>query len=174
MRFLLYSLVSSNSFVLPINPFLIFFFHLNLFDGVCFQYSQVFVRFLFYDHCNFFLALVVLFLPSRVVSRFSLLAWRIFLFWIPMSWLDIPTARIRVSSSFSFLANSFILSMNIRWLIFSSDLVSFYPLVHFLIMWISGIIAIPNYNGVDAFPRKISLWSCTTAKLFSPAFSFTL
>ena len=35
---------------------------------------------------------------------------------------DTLTARIRVFNSFSFLANTLISSMNIRWLIFSYDL----------------------------------------------------
>ena len=49
---------------------------------------------------------------------------------IPMSWLYILTSYIRVSS-YSFFANSLISSMYIRWLIFSCDLLSLYPAVHF-------------------------------------------
>ena len=34
--------------------------------------------------------------------------------------------------------------MYIRWLIFSCDLLSLYPAVHFLSSWLSGIMAIMN------------------------------
>ena len=37
--------------------------------------------------------------------------------------------------------------MFIKWLIFSSDLLSLYPVVHFLSMWLNGIMAIMNSNG---------------------------
>ena len=77
-----YSLVSSSFLVLRRNPLKIFF-HLSLFDDVRFQYSQVFVSFLFSEHSDFFLGLVVLFVLSCVVSCFSLLACRIFLCRIP-------------------------------------------------------------------------------------------
>ena len=54
ISFRLYSLVLSSFLVLLRYSFLIFFFHLSLFDGVCFHYSQVFVRFLFSERSNFF------------------------------------------------------------------------------------------------------------------------
>ena len=38
--------------------------------------------------------------------------------------------------------------MYIRWLIFSCDLQSLHPAVHFLSMWLSGIMAIMNSKGV--------------------------
>ena len=47
------------------------FFH--SFDGVSFQYSQILVSFLFTGRSDFFLDLVVLFLLSIPVFRFSLL-----------------------------------------------------------------------------------------------------
>ena len=56
---------------------------------------------------------------------------------IPMSWVC-----IRVSNSFSFLVNSLMSSMYIRWFIFSGDLVSLYPAMHFLSMWLSVIMPI--------------------------------
>ena len=46
IRFLLHSFVSSSFLVLLRYSFLIFFFHLHLFDGVSFQDAQVFVSFL--------------------------------------------------------------------------------------------------------------------------------
>ena len=48
--------------------------------------------------------------------------------------------------------------MYIRWLIFSCNFGSLYPSVHFLSMWMSGIIAIINSNGDSASPRNIPLW----------------
>ena len=90
---------------------------------------------------------------------------------IPMSWLNILTASIRVSNSFSFLANSLI-SMYIRWVIFSCYLLSLYPLVHFRSMWLSGVSAVTNNNGDSASPWNITLW--IFAKLFPPAVNFTL
>ena len=54
MRFLLYSLVSSSFLVLLRYSFLNFF-HLYLFDSICFQYSQIFLSFLFSEHTDLFL-----------------------------------------------------------------------------------------------------------------------
>ena len=93
---------------------------------------------------------------------------------IPMSWLYIITVCIRVSKSFSFLANSLISSMYIRWLIFSCDLLSLYPSVYFLGMCLSGIIAIINRNGNRTSPWNILPWIFASAKLFSPAVNSTL
>ena len=93
---------------------------------------------------------------------------------IPMSLLYIITAYIRVSNCFSFLTNSLMLSMYIRWLIFSCDLVSLYPPGHFLSMWLSGIIAITNSNVESTFSWNIPLWIFTSARLFPPAINFTL
>ena len=58
-----------------------FFFHLHLLDGVRSQYSQIIVGFFFSD-------LLILFLPSYVVFRFSLLTWHIFLWQISSLCLD--------------------------------------------------------------------------------------
>ena len=44
------------------------------------------------------------------------------------------------------------LSMYIKWLIFSCDLLSMYPAVHFLSMGLSGIMAIINSNGDSESP----------------------
>ena len=60
-----------------------FFFHLHLFDGIHFQNSRVFVGFLFSECSEFFLVLVILFLPSHVIFCSSLFEWHIFLFQIP-------------------------------------------------------------------------------------------
>ena len=113
--------------------------------------------------------MVVPFRPSAVVA-----AWRIFPCQIPLLCrLYIFTACIRVSNSFSFFANSLMSSMYIRWLIFSCDLVSLYPAVHFLCMWLSGIIAIIKSNGDSASLWNITLWIFASAKLFAPAVNST-
>ena len=90
----------------------------------------------------------------------------------PMSWLYILTACIRVSSSFSFFANSYMSSMYIRGLTFSYDLLSLYPAVHFLSMLLSGIISIINSNGDSVSPWNTH-WIFASAKLFPPAVNFT-
>ena len=64
--------------------------------------------------------------------------------------------------------------MYIRWLIFSCDFLSLYPAVHFLSMWLSGIMAIMNSKGDSASPGKIPLWIFVSDKLLSPAVSSTL
>ena len=92
---------------------------------------------------------------------------------IPMSWLYILTEWMRVSSSFSFFANCFMLSMYIRLLIFSCDLLSLYQAVHFLSICLSGIIAIMNSKGDSASPWNIPLWVFVSAKLLPPAVYFT-
>ena len=57
---------------------------------------------------------------------------------IPTFWLYILTACIKISNSFSIFANSLMSSMYIKRLIFSCELQSLYPAVHFLSMWLSG------------------------------------
>ena len=64
MRFLLSSFVS-NSFLVLLRYS--FFFHLCLFDGVCFQYSQEFVSFIFSECSDFFLDSVVLRLIIMII-----------------------------------------------------------------------------------------------------------
>ena len=92
---------------------------------------------------------------------------------IPISWQYLPTACIEVFSSFSFLASILMSSMYIRWLIFNCDLVSLYLPVHFLSMWFSGIITIPNSNGDSAYSLKIPLWILTSVRLLPQAVSST-
>ena len=98
----------------------IFFFHLLLFDGVSFQDTKCL-------YVSFSPSVLILSIRCRLplfitsMSHFSTPNS------IPMSWLYILTACIRVSRSFSFFANSLMLSMHIRWLIFFCDLLSLYP-----------------------------------------------
>ena len=53
MRLLLCSLVLCSFLVFQGYSLIIFFFHLRMFDGVRFQYSQVFVSFIFSERYNF-------------------------------------------------------------------------------------------------------------------------
>ena len=64
--------------------------------------------------------------------------------------------------------------MYIKWLIFSCELLSFYLAMHFLSMWLSGIIAIMKSNGDSASPWKIPLWIFASAKFLPPAVNSTL
>ena len=93
------------------------------FDGVPFQYSQVFRSFLFSERSDF--SWFGSSIPS-VRCRFPLLIISMAYFSMPnsilISWLYFLTNSIRVFNSFSFLANSLMSSMYIRWLIFSSNL----------------------------------------------------
>ena len=50
---------------------------------------------------------------------------------------------------------------------------SFYPAVHFMSVWLSGIIPIINSNGDCASPRNIPLWIFDSTKLFPPAVNST-
>ena len=92
----------------------------------------------------------------------------------PMSRLYILTLCIRVSSSFSFFANSLMSSMYIKWLTFSCELLSLYLAVHFLRMWLSGIMTIMNSKGDRASPWKIPLWIFASVNLLPPAVKSTL
>ena len=65
-------------------------------------------------------------------------------------------------------------SMYIRLLIFSCDLLSLYPAVHFLSMWFSDIMAIMNSKGDSASPWKMPLWVFVSAMFLPPAVSSTL
>ena len=100
-----------------------------------------------------------------VMCRFPLLIVSVVLFSmpnsIPLFWVYILSFCIKVFSSFSFLANTLMSSMYIRWLIFSSDLLCFYPR-----MWLSGIIAIINSNGDSTSSMNIPHWIIASAKFF--------
>ena len=93
---------------------------------------------------------------------------------IPMSWLYSLAACIRASSSSPFLANSLMSSIYIKWLIFSCDLHSLYPTVHFLSKWLSSIMVIMNSKGDRTSPWKIRLWIFASVKLLPPAVNSTL
>ena len=165
MRVLLCGLVLSSS-----PELLKKLFHLRLFDDVCFQYSQVYVSFLFSEHFGSSIPFVICRFPLVIISmtHFSMPNS------IPISSLYLLIAFIKVSNSVSFLANSLIPSIYIRWLIFSCDLWSLYPPVRFLSMCFSDIVAITKSNGDSATPWKVSLGIFTSAKLFPLAVSSTL
>ena len=75
---------------------------------------------------------------------------------------------------FHIFANNLMSSMYIRWLIFSCDLLSLYPVAHFLSMWFSGIMAIMNSKDDSASPWKMPLWIFVSAMLLPLAVSSTL
>ena len=160
IRFLLESFVSSSFFSSPEIFFLNFVFYLHFFDGVSLQDSQLFEGFVFFERSNFVLNTNGSSTPS-VLCRLSLFIKSMVHFSmpnsIPMSWLNIQTVCIRVSSSFSFFAYSFLWFMYIRWLIFSFNLLSLYPAVYFPSMWFSGIMIIMNCKSDCASPWKIPL-----------------
>ena len=80
---------------------------------------------------------------------------------IPISWLYILTVCIKVFKSLSFLANSLMSSMYIKWLIFSSDLLSFYPAAHFLWMWLDGIIVTLASSNFSCENTQVAGAQCT-------------
>ena len=65
-------------------------------------------------------------------------------------------------------------SMYIMWLIFYCDLLSSYPAVDFLSMWLNGIMAFTNSNSDSGSPWKIALWIFALAKLPPPVVNFTI
>ena len=137
-----------------------------IFDG-CNQSSFVlFYEFLECQRCHQFWQ--VLFLPPFLIHTVSQrrlwdvmhYAWSlVFLFFGPLQ------KRSRISNEeqnefpvrFHFFANSLMSSIDIRWLIFSCDILSLYPAVHFLSMWLSGIMAIMNSNGDSTSPWNTPL-----------------
>ena len=64
--------------------------------------------------------------------------------------------------------------MYIKWLVFSCDLLSLYSAVHFLRMWLSGIMAITKNNSDSGYPWNMPLWIFTSAKLSPFAVNSTL
>ena len=174
MRFLLCILIAS-SFLIPLKYCFLNFFHLCMFDGFLFQYSYVFLSFLFSERSDF---LLIWYFYSSVNCRFLFFLIRIAHFSmpnsIPLSSLYILTACIRVSNSFSFLTNSFMSSMYIRRLIFFCDLLSLYQPVHFMRMSLNDVIAILNSNGNSASLWNITLRIFTSSKPFPPIVSSTV
>ena len=114
-------------------------------------------------------------IPKYLLVSFSASVFNFFMpSSVPMYRLYLLTVCIRVSRSFSFFANSLMLSMYIKWLTFSCDLLRFYPAVHFLSMWLSVIMAIMHNKGDRAAPLKIRLWIFASANLLPPTVSSTL
>ena len=109
-------------------------------------------------------------IPKYLLVSFSASVFNFFMpSSVPMYRLYLLTVCIRFSSSFSYFANSLMLSMYIKWLTFSCDLLSLYRAVHFLSMWLSGIMAIKNIKGDRASLWKIPLWIFALANLLPPA-----
>ena len=127
MRFMLYSLIWRS--------FLVFMrYYLNFFHPSCFQYSPVLVIFLFSASSDFFL----IWFPSLAVFWFSLLAWHIFLCQIHPYIMVVYHHCLYFPILFSFLANSFMSSMYIRWWIFFAIYIVFILLY---ISWIYDLVA---------------------------------
>ena len=82
---------------------------------------------------------------------------------------SIPTSSLYILSlyySFQFFLvfdKSLMSSMYIKWLIFSCDLLSLNLDVHFLRMWLNGIMDITNSNGDSAYPLNTPLCIVTSA-----------
>ena len=100
-----------------------YFFLLCLFDGVCFQYSQALVIFLFFKGSNVLLTWLFYFFHWFSFSFFIMSMANS----VPIYWMYIIFVCIGIFSSFSTFANTFIWSMCIIWLIFSCALESLWP-----------------------------------------------
>ena len=146
-----------------------------MFDVVRFQYSQVFVSFLF-SVCSIFV-----FIVSSIISvmcRFRILIICKFNVKFHFYVLTVYSQSLYEGFQFLFLlANTLMPSKYIRWLIFSGNLVRLYPPAYFLSMWLIGIIATTNSNGDSASSWDVLLiFIC--AKLLAPAiypaFQFSL
>ena len=120
-----------------------------------------------------FLGLVVLFFPSWVVSRFSLLHGKFFCgkFYLSV-WTIFSLSVLRFPRLFIFIRQFDV--VHVHYVIYLFLRLSFYPAVHFLSMWLSGIVAITNSNDDRAFPWNIPHWIFFTPKPFLPAFSSIL
>ena len=117
------------------------------------------------------LDLVFWLLPSCVICR---LTWHIFLSnRIAIYWLYILSVCISVFNSFLFFGKQFDVVHVFQVLIFSCDLMSLYPAVHFLMMWVSVIMAITKTNGNSASPSNMPLFIFISAKLFPPTVNST-
>ena len=143
-----------------------YFFHLSLFNGDRFQYSQILVNFLFSS--------VLIFpwfgssIPSCVVFHYSLLAWHIFLRQITSLYPDYIFLSSVPGCPILFHFWQIVWCRPCAW--GDSSLQVLFKFVdapvHFLSMWLRGIIAIINCNGDRASPLKIPLWIFTSSKLF--------
>ena len=96
-------------------------------------------------------------------THFGQLCWRV------TFWLGVSLHVLEFLVLFLFFTNCLMSSMYIRWLIFSCDLLSLYPAVHFQNMWLSGIMAIMNCNSESESLWQTPLWIFASAKLLPPA-----
>ena len=143
MRFLLYTLLSSSFPILLKYSFWIFSFistssmvsasnipkYLHVSFSTSILISSSFGNSIAYIMCRFLLLIVSM-------THFSIPNS------IPISRLNILTICIRFSNCISFLVNSLMSSLYIRWLIFSCDLVSLYPPVHWVASLLSQILMV--------------------------------
>ena len=123
-----------------------------------------------YSLVSFSLNVLIL---SWFVSSIPSVICLFWLFLISMTHFSL-TNSISISWLYILTSCSLMSSMYIKWLIFSRDLWSFYPAMHFLSILLSGIMAITNSNGDSVSLWKIHHWIFTSAKLFPPTVSSTL
>ena len=120
-----------------------------------------------FSFSSFFLTHIVC---QRHLLHARLYAWPfVFLFSVPFVDGLLLTVCIRVSNSLFILESILMSSMYIKWLIFSCDVLSLYPTMHFFRMWLSGIIAITKSNGDSTYFCYMPVWIFTSAKLFPSA-----
>ena len=136
-----------------------FFFHLRLIDGVHFQYSLVFLSFLFSK--NSYFSWFGSSIPSVICC-------------FPFSIISIAHYPCQIQSLYRHCVSSlpvlgfpnlfrfcrFVFSN------FSCDLWNFYLPEHFLSIVLRGIISITNSNCDSASSWEIPVWVFTSAKLF--------
>ena len=95
---------------------------------------------------------------TQILSFFPVIFWHFSMpYTIPMYSLYILTACISFQFFFVF-GKQFVVVTFFRWLIFYCDLLSLYPSVHFLSIWLSGIIYSTHSSGESASPWNVSLW----------------
>ena len=119
-----------------------FFLHLFLFDGDCFQYSQVLVSFLFFEHSDsLFCSFRYLSFSASIMS----IAYFSMLNSIPISWLYILIQYIVLELPVLFHFSKQLDIVYVHEVInLFLQFYKFVALVYFLSMWLSGIIAITN------------------------------
>ena len=146
----LYLLLSSFYRVLSWVVFLFFWdtlfyfilFQFYLFGGFSFQYSQLFVGFLFFECSDLGVRLI----PSYVVCCFSLLG----IFFNAKFHSSILTVQSVLGFSILFHFWQNVLCRPRTSCDWSYDLLSLSPAVHLLRMWLSGQMALTNCNGDSA------------------------
>ena len=118
--------------------------------------------------------LVVWLLQSCAVCPFSWLSWRIFLCQIPFLYLGCIFSQLVFGFPiiFRFWQKVGCRSCTSSGWSFACDILSLYPVVHFLRMWLCGIMAITNSGGNSASPWKCIFWGLYLCSTFSSCCQF--